>query len=143
MFESVFSLFRKVAKLCAYIVESTAKQMAIKASQREKRIVESAADLICSLSVDGIILSVNPACHKISGYSKDELIGKNIRELVTAEDVDRTEKKLTAVTRTPVEFENRIRRKDGSVVPVFWCATYLESDRSIFAVATVVEQAIK
>lgn len=48
--------------------------------------------LICTHDITGIILTVNPAICDALGYSKDEMIGVNIKEFVPAENRHRFER---------------------------------------------------
>jgi PAS domain S-box-containing protein len=48
-------------------------------------LMENSPDLIFTQDLDGRIESINPAVEAITGYSQDEIIGMNIRQLVAAE----------------------------------------------------------
>lgn len=61
-------------------------ELTIKKSEEEKAVVlNNAQAVICRHDLDGIILDVNPAGEKLSGYSKQELVGTSLQMLI-AED---------------------------------------------------------
>ncbi len=61
-------------------------ELTIKKSEEEKAAVLSNAQaVICRHDLSGIILDVNPAGEKLSGYSKQELVGSSLQMLI-AED---------------------------------------------------------
>ena len=52
---------------------------------RYRELVENARDLICTCDLDGCILSVNQAGLDLTGYTRQELIGRPLLELVAPE----------------------------------------------------------
>jgi PAS domain S-box-containing protein len=52
---------------------------------RYRDLVEHSHDLLCTHDLEGKLLSVNPAALRISGYSKDELLGINFRDFLAPE----------------------------------------------------------
>lgn len=61
-------------------------ELAIKKSEEEKTaVLENAQAIICKHSLNGIIIDVNPAAEKLSGYSKNELIGSSLQKLISDE----------------------------------------------------------
>ncbi len=61
-------------------------ELAIKKSEEEKAaVLDNAQAIICKHDLQGNILDINPAAEKLSGYSKKELIGSNLVNLVTPE----------------------------------------------------------
>jgi PAS domain S-box-containing protein len=102
------------------------RQAALEASEaRFRTLVETAADGIITINAQGIIESVNPEAERLFGYAHDELIGHNVKILMTAPDRERHDGYLARHLRTG---EARIigigrevtgRRKDGSTFPLF------------------------
>ncbi len=103
-----------------------ARQVALQASEaRLRAIVGTAADGIITINQDAIIEFVNPEVERLFGYRRDELIGHNVRLLMTPSDRARHDRYLA---RHQLTAEARIigsgrevtgRRKDGSEVPLF------------------------
>lgn len=50
-----------------------------------REIIEYSRGLICTHSLDGVLLSANPAAAHALGHEVEDLIGRNVRELVPAE----------------------------------------------------------
>ncbi|MGQ9699535.1 MAG: GAF domain-containing protein [Candidatus Bipolaricaulaceae bacterium] len=79
-------------------------------------LFERLADAVYITSFDGTILEANPAAERQTGYSRAELLGKNImRDIAAGEPAITYEKvnELLAQGETVV-FEEKKRRKDGS-----------------------------
>jgi PAS domain S-box-containing protein len=112
------------------------------ASRKERAVIENAADVICSVDADGKFVAVSPACEATWGYQPDELTGRRFIELIAPEDVNATIKAVRSIRsqKGTMPFENRTRRKDGSLVNVLWSAYWSESERSMFCVAHDITQ---
>ncbi|PGV48388.1 EAL domain-containing protein [Bacillus sp. AFS037270] len=73
------------------ITEKKNLQGQIKMSeQRYKSLFDYHSDAVYSLDLEGRFTSANKACETLSGYSPQELLGKNFTELVYEEDLDET-----------------------------------------------------
>ena len=92
--------------------------------QRQKQyyasILEMSPTAIATIDPDANITSWNPAAERLFGYSRDEVMGQNIEELVAGRDELRAE--AIEVTRRAnegaVSLITRRMRKDGSLVDV-------------------------
>lgn len=123
----------------------------MEASRKERAVIENSADVICSIDIDGKFVTVSPASLSTFGFQPDELTGKRFIDLIIPEDVQETIKAVRAIRAEhgTMNFENRIRRKDGALVTVLWSAYWSESERSMFCVARdyterkLAEEAIK
>lgn len=75
-------------------------------------------DAIVSISLEGIVTSVNPAAERISGYSAEELIGIHYSGLIHEEDLERTNGLFRTAVRSELtaSAELRIRHKLGHTV---------------------------
>ena len=86
-----------------------------------KDIFEASKDAIGYAALDGTILLVNQAFSKMTGFSREELLRMNMRNLIIPEQ--HKEQRDRAVAQAfqasePVEYEIDYFRKDGSQIPV-------------------------
>lgn len=94
-------------------------------------------DAICLVDASGRFVFVSAACESIFGYTREEMTGKLVMDLVAPTDRARTMAAAQAVMqgRSHTNFENRYVRKDGSVVHIMWSARWLETEQLRVAVA--------
>lgn len=85
-----------------------------------RTVVESAHDGICLVDGEQRVQIANARLAAMLGWSRDELIGRHIRELIDERDLPRVLEQDAArrAGGEPTQAEIRIRRRDGSVVPV-------------------------
>jgi diguanylate cyclase (GGDEF)-like protein/PAS domain S-box-containing protein len=84
-------------------------------NQRHRLLADNSTDLIARLAVDGTFIYVSPASHAMLGYEPDELVGRNINELL-----DPLERHAQAARGARVDDatdailqEFRVRHRDG------------------------------
>ncbi|MGZ3691709.1 MAG: PAS domain S-box protein, partial [Pseudobdellovibrio sp.] len=65
---------------------------------------------------NGVIISANEALAKMTGYSKEELLGRNTVSLTTPEQIANAKERLKKKTDQP--YDSQVVRKDGSVLDV-------------------------
>lgn len=53
------------------------------AEERYQHLIEGVHGLICTHDLDGVLLSINPAACEALGYTSEELLGRNIRDLMS------------------------------------------------------------
>lgn len=94
-------------------------------------------DAICVVDPAGNCVKVSGACERIFGYSKAEMVGKNMLDLVHPDDLERTLQSIARVMAGYQQsyFENRYVRKDGSVVSISWSAAWSEEHQVRVGVA--------
>ena len=95
----------------------------IQAEQDNARLaaaVESATEPIVMTDPSWVILYVNPAFSRFTGYTSAEAIGREMRFLrLEQEDPVKYEKaRQAAVERRPIQSQYSIRGKDGTALPV-------------------------
>lgn len=120
----------------------TAEQALSAALEKERLLLDSAVDVICTVDSEGRFVSINPACQQLWGYSQEELIGRRYIDMVVPEDVGRTNEAAAKIMagENATDFENRYRHKNGSLVHVMWSASWLENQQLIFSVARDITQ---
>jgi diguanylate cyclase (GGDEF)-like protein/PAS domain S-box-containing protein len=100
-------------------------------------VMDLLLDAICVVDVQGRFVFVSAACERIFGYTPEEMIGRQMLDLVFPQDRAKT---LEAASRVmaghlQLHFENRYVRKDGQVVHIMWSARWSEADQLRVAVA--------
>lgn len=107
------------------ITELQATREALIASEnRSSAVLETAVNAIITMNEQRVIETVNTATERIFGYSRDEMVGKNIRMLMPQPYRDRHDsyvqnylssgvKKIIGIGREAVG-----QRKDGSIFPI-------------------------
>ncbi len=89
-------------------------------------ILQTSADGFWVLDAQGTFIEVNDAYLAMSGYSRDELLGRQIGDL----DIEDTPAEIAARVRRIIAngselFETRHRRKDGRLLPVEISTTWM------------------
>jgi PAS domain S-box-containing protein len=104
---------------------------------RERKVIENAADVICLVSTDGIILSANAAAKPVFGYTPEELIGTKLSNYYVAASKDDSLYPLLGAKESiqKMTLENQVRKKDGTVIDVLWSAHWSAKDNGLFCVA--------
>ena len=94
-------------------------------------------DAVCAVDKQGRFVFVSAACERIFGYTPEELIGRQMIELVHPADRQRTLAAAHEIMGGDPKhnFENRYVRKDGSVAHILWSARWSEVDQLRIAVA--------
>jgi PAS domain S-box-containing protein len=98
----------------------TRQRQALVVAERMAAIVESSDDAIISGTLEGIVMSWNPAAVRMYGYTGDEIIGKSINLLIPEGRRGEIAHILARVEAgQPVEHLETLRlRKDGTALPV-------------------------
>jgi PAS domain S-box-containing protein len=104
------------------ITERRRAEEAIRESEeRYRSLFDNANDSILTFTLDGVVTSVNRAYERLTGWTRDELIGLNWGVLIAPVDrermAERTRRAL-AGEKLPSLFEVRTLCKDDRVVPL-------------------------
>jgi diguanylate cyclase (GGDEF)-like protein/PAS domain S-box-containing protein len=85
--------------------------------ERNRTLFESARDVIYTVDQTGTLTSLNPAFETMTGWSRNDWIGKNFAPIVHPEDlpevVDRFQRLLQGGMADPETHEWRVRTKSG------------------------------
>jgi PAS domain S-box-containing protein len=102
----------------AEIVTADALRESENILSRYKLISERARDIVLLLRLDGSIVEVNQAAIKIYGYTREEFLQKNLRDLRAPETLAALDQQLERANREGILLETVHLRKDGSPFPV-------------------------
>jgi len=123
--EPLTSTFGNIVAALRELKARRAVERALSESEaRTRAILDSAADAIITIDERGTVEDCNPACEAAFGYTKSELIGKNVSKLMPSPDRDRHDTYLASYLQTGtarvigIGREVHGLRKDGSVFPV-------------------------
>ncbi|MET0067455.1 MAG: bacteriohemerythrin [Candidatus Thiodiazotropha sp.] len=96
-----------------------AQQAVLEASQRYAAVLDSSNDGFWLIDTRGRLVEVNDVYCRLSGYSREEVIGMTIPDLDVIETPDSVAQRLSEIRLSGNEiFESQHQRKDASVWPV-------------------------
>lgn len=102
--------------------------------ERYKTIIQTSMDGFWLVDTHGRILDVNDAYSRLSGYSRDELLNMNVKDLEALETPEETAQHIRRIMETGYDrFETRHRRSDGGVVDAEVSVIYLKSGSERFS----------
>src|SRR5205814_10422556 len=83
-----------------------------------------------TVDLAGNVMFLNSACEAVTGYTKQELIGKELADLLPPQSLETARQSLTRKweTETSTHFEIRILAKDGGSVDLEVNSAILERD---------------
>ncbi len=96
--------------------------------QRYRALVDQAPEGVFIADPQGRYTDVNDAACRLLGCSRDEVVGRSIRDVIPAQDVDRFWGAKVMHGRTTVG-ESSLLRNDGTYLPVEISATLLRDGR--------------
>ena len=107
----------------------SAEQAMRRSEERHRALVEQAADAIFLADADTTLLEVNPATCDMTGYPREELVGRKLDLLF--DPSERGEPSLLIGHRpgSRIAGERRLRRKDGTLIVTEVTATVLADGR--------------
>ena len=102
------------------IKERKLAEIAVKNSEKRfKDLFYSSPEGVFVEGFDGVIHDLNEAGARLYGFTREEMIGKNVRELFPPEELEMAKKRREDVTSGKVSsFEAKVRHKDGHMTPV-------------------------
>ena len=112
-------------------IELEQAQIELQASeQRYRSLFEDAHDAIWLQDMEGTIVACNAANAKLTGFDRAEMIGKNVKEFLSAEALDTARMvRQNLIEKSSGEtYDQTIRRKDGSEAYVRLSSSLIRSD---------------
>jgi len=102
-----------------------------RSAARTQQVIELAPDAFFLANLDARFTDVNRAACRLLGYERDELLGMTIFDIIPAEDAARLEATRRELLQPGATIRNewRLKRKDGTLVPVEASANILEDGR--------------
>jgi two-component system phosphate regulon sensor histidine kinase PhoR len=101
--------------------QAAATSSALEALKRSEKLfralIENSSDVIALVSQDGTFLYVSPSVQRILGFTPDDLLGRNVLELIPRDQLTPALESFKAVSETPgltVTVEHTYTHKDGS-----------------------------
>ncbi len=85
--------------------------------QRFRALIEHSSDAISLLTADGTVTYASPSTRRVTGYSAEELVGRNGFTLLHPEDLEDVRQQFTTLLDQPGHFitvEGRFRHADGT-----------------------------
>jgi diguanylate cyclase (GGDEF)-like protein/PAS domain S-box-containing protein len=126
-------LINELAEKRQRIAEMERSEVEIKRVEEELKkktqLLDAATDSIFVFDFDGNFIYLNEAAYKSRGYSKDELMGMNLRDLDVPGHVELSEQLIkNLMEKGEVTFESAHFCKDKSIMPIEVHARIIESD---------------
>lgn len=102
-----------------------------------RNLVDSSLDIICNIDACGRFIWLSSACERVWGYKRNDLIGKRYLDFVLPEERRSTEYAAKQIMGGVnfTNFENSYVRKDGSIVPMVWSATWNATKQTMLCIA--------
>lgn len=117
-------------------------ELALKKSEEEKAaVLDNAQAVICLHDLDGVILDVNLAAEKLTGYSKKELIGSSLTKLISPDFHQYFGSYLSELTgKKNAEGSFQIIKKDGTRRAwLYQNALYDNKDGNPYIIASAID----
>jgi len=133
-------LIQRATHIAGIAIERSQAEEALQASEeRYRTLVDTASDVIYTLGLDASLTSLNPAFEKITGWKREDWLGKNFAPLVHPDDLAFAFEQFKAVLagESP-SYELRVRRADGEYVVGEFTSTPLVEDgevKGVFGIA--------
>jgi len=117
------------------ITERKAAEEALKESAEQYRLlVSTSMDGFTVVDETGHLTDVNDAYCKMMGYSREELLGKDVADLDAGDDLEKLMKRTEIILKKGSElFETQHRRKDGTIIDMEVSITLIPGTRHMLA----------
>jgi PAS domain S-box-containing protein len=114
------------------------------AGEYNRSLIEASLDPLVTIDTDGRIADVNAATESVTGYPREELVGRDFSDFFT--EPDKAKEGYQRVFREGMvhDYELEIRHRDGHVTPVLYNASVYSHEagniRGVFAAARVITE---
>ena len=105
---------KKVEELEHRIQERTAALQ--QSEEKYRKIFENIQDVFYQTNLKGLIVEISPSIEKYSGYSREELLGRNVRDMYYYETDRRELLKQVMAHGQVTDFEVRLHTKDNRLI---------------------------
>lgn len=94
-------------------------------------------DAVFAVDADAYVVFASASCERIFGYTPQEMIGRNMFDMMVPEDRDLTRNSVGDIMSgvPQLNFENRYVRKDGQVVHIMWSTRWSPTEKLRIGVA--------
>lgn len=118
-----------IAEFVRQAIEHERQGLALETSEEQYRtLVETTSDIVCRHSADGFITFINSAGERITGFTREEVVGHHITEFIAPDALPELEKRKArrmAGNTSPDFYEVDLIARDGVRIPVNVSATPL------------------
>jgi PAS domain S-box-containing protein len=143
--EDTLPTILSIADSIAVAIERNHAEETALASERKIRAMsDSSLDALIMIDGKANIIFWNPAAERIFGYSAEEVMDRNLHELIVpAEEMELASKGMAGFVQTGEGkvighvFEQQGLRKDGSIFPAEIAVSALQMENEWYAVGTV------
>lgn len=106
------------------------------AQSKERALVETALDMICTLSESGTVTDVNPACEKILGLEPKAMMGCGIQQFIVEQERQLAlhNLQLSRDKKEAVSFEMSMLGIGQRQIETLWSVTWSVAKQSYFCV---------
>ncbi len=112
-------------------------EISLQSDQRFRALIEHSSDAISLLTPEGTVTYASPSTRRVTGYSAEELVGRNGFTLLHPEDLEDVRQQFTGILDQPghsITVEGRFRHADGTWRWVEATLTNLLADPAVGAV---------
>jgi len=141
-----FIVFSTGFGIYLYTVLRGVRAVSVRAQKAEKRLevlLDSAAEFIFLIDTEGVVLRANQYVFTSSGYSSDEVLGRNIKEFFTPDsrhacDCNFPGLRKHGYNRADIDFTS----KDGSIINMECMATAVPDEHGAFTTFLIIQRDI-
>ena len=117
--------------------QKRAQELLLEKAKSTEQILQTTMDGYILANTKGKLIDVNPAYCKIVGYTREELLEMNIRQLDIASKKDIEKRIEVMVSKGGARFETKHKHKDGSIVELEVSTIIMRQDKEPLVAAFV------